>query len=1009
MCFAGLNRQGYNTVSKRDKKDKNGKCNALSSAVKLCDATVQKLEEYAMSDQRWSDDENLHKISNRKRKDKTKNADQSRTVERRKSDGNVGLRTLVKKRSRKPDARTRLSKMLKNASEFLIDNDLSDAIVINLTTPDLSQANLDKEKLAPFDSFQECLKQLKSFDSDSAASKSCDDYISEDYSPRSDSSSKDDFHHVEDLGQHLCDSQELVQSAIVGETFVNESIAQTYHSPLFKEFLSDHSTDSSSSSNDVEIDNTPLTHVGLGKIANRKESSDVDINNQELSLDLGGLSGSISSDDEILQENDILSFEITSSSPQSETPIYFERDSDGLQDVPTARNQQTVAANEFNPRIIDKAAQMEHSSSCIQTLKTEKDLEYYHTRGPNEISVEFTLENNNEEGIVLPELCSGLKQKDPEIAIVAQFASFVVDEAVNESDQHAKTSFNSETVGNEKEIFNHFANTCAEEIIGQAQVRRKDLALGSCCDSGSESGYCTTNESKPRWNIQTEQLIAAHHVQPATSAPFLQKGPTVVSQETSKTKAGADKLEEVTSETLPLQHHQTVDPPNLAVISGASEGQAPIFSEISVFEAKASAFASCIQSFEDYEPQKFTSNPAHEPITKEKILDQKSLDEVAKDCVARIIKNCLTSLQNNAMTSSVVASSTSNIQPSSDIPRIKPLNESKHNSKNTSDQAKVEENVFKSGDTVRQADSCIEPSKSKKSTVPKILVTCPSIDVVDEYSNENREFVIAHNVQKSRAKTISECTVKTNFNEMHLTQTHDNVDGQVNKKQSFCANDNTIAPTTTPASLEIFSPNNNRADVTKEKPVGESFTFAKNSNPENARNEACVQTNCAASVDESKIAEPSKNDRNNEETPKVTLDEQFALSLKCKYKDLDEQIDRILNPTPSPPPKRFDTDILQEFGDGALSPPTAAKRVRFEHANKTYSSRYHLNDNSVDAPQRNRSEYSSSSKHDFSRQTFPERFSSNFSKYGPVNQSSSSPFAGNCQHLAATKVNTSTE
>ena len=253
------------------------------------------------------------------------------------------LKTLHKKRKKltrkKSDAKNKLHKMLKRASESLIDKDLSSAMILNLKTPNRSQLPPNLDDLAPFDSFQQCLKELKSCDVDSTR-ESCEDFISEDFTRKTGSSGLLNEENSGGVKQHDNDGKteitkfcETFSNGFFEEEFINDSIADTYRTPLGQEFENDFSDESREIlelRSSLESDLTSDTEC--------RESEDTEDGSCVLDLSC------IDFRDETYETIERVEPHGESRSRtefiQVKSPVYFERDSERSDSSNTAEKQQ---------------------------------------------------------------------------------------------------------------------------------------------------------------------------------------------------------------------------------------------------------------------------------------------------------------------------------------------------------------------------------------------------------------------------------------------------------------------------------------------------------------------------------------------------------------------------------------------------------------------------------------------------------------------------------------------
>ena len=949
--------------------------NKFSSALLQCTKTVEKLEDLVhLTQLNANETESYHanKPYQAQAVEALSISKSSNLPFRRNSDGtNV---TLNVEQNRFPipklDSKTRLSRMLKRASESLIDDDISKAVVINLTTPDLSQICFNSVELAPFESFQESLKEFKSIDDDCSTTKSCDDYISEDYSPRSDESR-------EQSDDQLKYSVTPVKSFPHGNTeyFVNESLAQTYQSPLLHDFEPSPESESSefSSANAKDTFFASLEENEIPTSSDKSFSNSSGMNEKDLSLDLSGFDDSESlASDQNLTPNLMKECE-NAIEASCHTPIFcFEGEYDQMEEICTARNLPDVCASNVIESAEKSSINYDLSKSSVKSSVKVED-----RSGSNnnviqlsclrEQNADYYLPAKLEKSIVLEQCISStledvssktqedvFQKTNVDQANVAQLADLLDKDGLSISNENRKEKLCPKLPSTSKEeIIHTFANALADEMMQNTHLHRKDIELLSCSDSGAESGYCTTAESRSK-KLNEEQISEHCPHQAITHSETESRFKVCFS--TLQQQPNLEKPLKVPKHTV-SKFANTTDSSEVTHSCQTENGdkiqQFEAIHSHSVFEAKVSALTSRIKSYEEYEPPtKFSSqliagsdSRSHNDL----------LIEVAKNEVEKIINECLLSLQKDFESNFPTPNQDSDDVISDDFAVIKRTSlastissvDSKHNALVDDGPPKEFKEcplsagfVYSESTPNYQLDiSGLDQEKklsekvlTNKSILPKILITCPSVDIGEDL--------------------ISDMSSKENFKESKLSRTSDffpdncqAVSGE-KKNPTFSKHQNAIysndqdknsdadigiADTTNSNNFQYFS---NQDELTVDCIDNFELQEEKNAKHENYRNDSDIANNfeiCAVPV-------PSRSSRDHEAYQNVSVSsnvpsqKEFALNLKCKYKDLDEQIDRILNPTPSPPPSSsLKAEQSNEFTFSNTDlPPPYLKQMTFD-------------------------------------------------------------------------------
>ena len=882
----------------------------------------------------------------------------------------------------KVNAETRLSKMLKRASETYIDDDISKAVVLNLTTPDFSQIQFSSDELAPFESFQENLRKLKALDKDSKTNQSSDaDYISEDYSPRSDNSSKqtdDDQSAIrnEDLEPA---SLEPYRAAVKDKSFINESIARVYNSPLLPDFeITLQSQPSevsfanakaiSTSAHDPDELTTTNSDESFTSSPEEEEEEEKEEEDEDLSLDLSGLDESESSDEEELTPLLLQECEgIITTTIQSESPIYFERDNDRIEGVYTARQQLDVVTSSEESKcnkenISEHLEVRDDTTSDVPNMNTasfppkpaidesnieEQSVDYYHTAGEvKEHPEKDTQHEDNfpafqDNKFLMSEEDWFSTKCNADQETVSQFADSLTEDIFDFSEPSKKKTVHSESaISTSKcELINTFADALANEMMHNMHLSRKNIDSVSCCDSGTESGYCTTTESRSRKTADDEDSSEkTQHQQEKQSEPVILEFCSNSKENHSEPDVPVDDLS-FQSEAKDISKSK-----NNGQCKNVEQKQE---SESTVFEAKVSAFAACIKSYEQYEPQ--ANRLIELKLTNE--FEQTHLLEVAKNEVDKIINECLSSLQNES-TKTNKGSSIPNpkiVESASDNLSTAKERTSKH------DNASVESSCLSVGsgpskeidkinppktlssDNNAYHQSCYEPTTKKlqlesasknKSAIPKVLITHPSIDFTvdeDDFDESSKTTLQSIKPQLSLFATENICEIQKYPEVLQLRHQLERGKEQTAFAGSKSVNSND------PSEFDEEIPQECATYEMNKKEVKNLF-----------ENLEVVENHDNVSFSETSLRKiPNDYTRNPDDSAALSIPtpEEFALNLKCKYKDLDKQISRILNQTPSPPPQSSsDVHYCESANlwsaDKAATLGSSSKRVRFYNANQ---------------------------------------------------------------------------
>ena len=901
----------------------------FSAATVRCANVVKKLENFAYSDAQADDNDSplQQKPVQKQRHHKSRNGKFSlrkTSLARRNSDSVAALK--VKKRGQmsrqKMDAKSRLYGMLKSASESLIDNDVSDAMVINLTTPDVSRVQPSKD-LAPFDFFQECLRELKSFDNDSAETASYQESIPKNFSLRNVSDDDDDetasyqesipknfsLRNVSDDDDNEANGQKqlcfeeangFTSDEKNNENFINDSLAATYNSPLLCDLATNHET-----TNDVHDDD----FLASDSLCSGNQTE------ENLSLDLDSLNSYETSSDDSSggRQSQCCDAEIIELKPAS--PIYFERENDQNGEACTARKHL-----DFRTEIVNVDNRTDIRS--LQTFNPEEDLnnnENFTNKDPEE----YVNSDNVLQGHLNVEY---YHTKD----LVQSYQNGL---QVDNCKRNCKLQiFDDRSKGLKSDEIARFADDLTAKVVEDFCLNQKKVQFSSRCESENESGYCTTSESRAENNnaISCNGLTSQDH---STDTKMKQSNNEVKDKKDNKevTLISNQILSnDIDCEQQCSDQTKISECPNKIADKDNNDKSNSIVSQPIMFEVKASLFEKCIQSYEEYQPQLLL----HLSEVKETLND--ATDSTIDLNNKTVSKKLGTDLQGDSRSTQ---ESTKSVTCFSASDAAKPTVEVSFKDSGTCSAIKEDYSVVAHSDhnaedssihvleEFREKDDAVvqvhkEPDKklssfnhknlNQKSTLPKILVTCPSIDVANSQCNDSKvekslifnetEAIVSKSceVSLSEKKDVAVKASALSFPQDSLSETNDQTEGYFNDKENISEE----------SSLEIEEPfvecimyNHDMAT-----PLDFSFVDSELAGENNSQSTWLNDKVRNTKMEQCGHVVLPVNECNNDKTAsEATTNEDFANSLKCKYKDLDNQIDRILNPTPTPPPTYCDS------------------------------------------------------------------------------------------------------